>query len=334
VVLKTMKNPKRRLGTDGPEVGAIGYGAMGLAGYYGAADEREGVRTIQHALEIGVDLIDTADAYGEGHNERLVAQAIRGARERAVVATKVGIVFEEGEEGRELPTGWGFSLRINGRPEYLRRAIDASLERLEVETIDLLYLHYVDPGTPVEDSVGALAEAVDAGKVRFLGLSNATTDEVRRAHAVHPLAAVQYEWSLWRREAERQLLPLLDELGIGIVPWSPLGAGFLAGADIELPPRDFRRNNPKLQAENLARNTERFAPLGTVAQDLGITPAQLALAWLLHQGPDVVPIPGTRRTTRLDENAAAARVRLDQATLRRIDALVPIGAASGGTLVP
>ncbi len=215
---------RRTLGAGGPTVGALGYGAMVLEGYYGASDDAAGVRTIHHTLDLGMTLIDTADAYGDGHNERLVGRALRN-RHDACVATKLGIVFDDAEAGTELPTGWGFSLRINGRPDYVRRALGSSLTRLGVDAVDLLYLHYPDPGTPIEDTVGAMADAVGAGTVRHLGLSNVTADEVRRAHAVHPISAVQYEYSLWRREAEAELLPTLRGLGIALVAWSPLGAG-------------------------------------------------------------------------------------------------------------
>lgn len=325
--------PTRQLGKAGPNVSAIGYGAMVLEGYYGAADEEAAVRTVHHALDVGVTFLDTADAYGNGHNESLVGRAVAGRRGEAVIATKFGIVFDANESGNELPTGWGFSLRINGRPEYARRALDNSLRRLAVDVIDLWYLHYPDPATPIEETVGAMADAVRAGKVRHLGLSNVTAEQVRRAHAVHPIAAVQYEYSLWRREVEATLLPTLRELGIGLVPWSPLGSGFLTGTVNQLPAGDFRANNPKYAGENLKANADRFAPLMSFAAELGVTPAQLALAWLLHQGPDIVPIPGTRKAERIDENAAAANVRLDRAALDRIDRLAPAGLATGANLV-
>jgi aryl-alcohol dehydrogenase-like predicted oxidoreductase len=325
--------PTRQLGKDGPHVSAIGYGAMVLEGYYGAADEAAGIDTVRHALDVGVTFLDTADAYGNGHNETLIGRAVAGRRDQAVLATKFGIVFDPAEVGTEYPTGWGFSLRVNGRPDYARRALDASLKRLGVSHIDLWYLHYPDPATPIEETVRAMAALVTAGKVRHLGLSNVTADQVRRAHAVHPIAAVQYEYSLWRREVEATLRPTLRELGIGLVPWSPLGSGFLTGKVTDLPAGDFRRNNPKYAGENLKANADRFAPLLGFAARLGVTPAQLALAWLLHQGPDVVPIPGTRKKERIDENAAAARVKLDRAALEEIDRLAPPGLATGQTLV-
>ena len=325
--------PKRKLGKNGPLVSAIGYGAMVLEGYYGSAAEEEAIATVKYALDTGTSFIDTADAYGNGHNETLIARAIAGRREGAFVATKFGIVFEPDQNGTELPTGWGFSLKINGKPEYVRQALNSSLRRLSVEQIDLWYLHYPDPATPIEETVGEMAAAVSAGKVRFLGLSNVTADEVRRAHKVHPIAAVQYEYSLWRREAEKQLLPTLRELGIALVPWSPLGSGFLTGTVESLASDDFRNNNPRYQGENFTTNKERFAPLMQFAEELEITPAQLALAWLLHQGDDIVPIPGTRKQSRVTENAAAAEMILSSETVRQISLLAAPGLAKGQTLV-
>lgn len=325
--------PRRWLGKTGPRVSALGYGAMVLEGYYGTSDDAQGNRTIQHALDVGVNFLDTADAYGNGHNETLVGQAIRGRRDEAFIATKCGIVFDSSEPGTDFPTGWGFSLRLSGRPDYVRRALDQSLARLGIEAIDLWYLHYPDPAVPIEETVAAMAEGVKAGKVRHLGLSNVTAAETRRAHRVHPIAAVQYEYSLWRREVEQLLLPTLRELGIALVPWSPLGSGFLTGTVSQLPEGDFRRNNPKYAGENLAKNVDRFAPLMKLAQDLAITPAQLALAWLLAQGDDIVPIPGTRRPERIDENAASASVHLSDAHLRQIDTAAPVGKALGANLV-
>jgi aryl-alcohol dehydrogenase-like predicted oxidoreductase len=325
---------KRTLGIKGPKVGAIGYGAMVLEGYYGNVDDDEGMRTIQHALDIGMNLLDSADAYGNGHNERLIGQAIRGRRQQAFVSTKFGIVFEEHETSTGLPTGWGFALPINGSAAYVRRALDASLQRLQTDVIDLYYAHFPDPATPIEETVAAMAEAVQTGKVRYLGLCNVTADEVRRAHGVHPIAAVQYEYSLWRREVESTLLSTIRELGIGLVPWSPLGSGFLTGTVADIDDNDFRQNNPKFSLDNFQKNIDRFAPLKRIAADLAITPAQLALAWLLHQGPDIVPIPGTRSVGHVDENGLAAAVQLDDATLRQIDDLFPLGSATGTTLIP
>jgi aryl-alcohol dehydrogenase-like predicted oxidoreductase len=323
---------QRTLGAGGPSVGALGYGAMVLEGYYGASDDADAAGTLHRAIDLGM-MVDTADAYGNGHNESLVGRAVADRRERAFVATKFGIAFDPDVPATDLPTGWGFSLRINATPEYAAKALEASLSRLGVEAVDLWYAHYPDPATPIEETVGAMAEAVKAGKARHLGLSNVTAEQVRRGHAVHPIAAVQYEYSLWRREAEAELLPTLRELGIALVAWSPLGAGFLAGTVGAPGEGDFRANNPRFSGDNLRANRDRFAPLAHLAADLGITPAQLALAWLLHQGPDVIPIPGTRRAGRVEENAAAAGVRLDADTLRRLDALAPVGAARGATLL-
>lgn len=322
----------RSLGKDGPAVGAIGYGAMGLEGYYGESGDEQGVAALRYAIDAGM-MIDTADAYGNGHNESLVGLAVRDRAERPLVATKFGIVFEKGESFTERLTGWGFSLRLNGRPEYARRALDASLGRLGVDAVDLWYLHWTDPSTPIEESVGAMAESVRVGKVRHLGLSNPTAAEVRRAAAVHPIAAVQWEYSLWRREVEAELMPTLRELGIALVAWAPLGAGFLTGTVAEVGARDFRQYNPRFAAENLVRNRERHAPFVALAGELGVTAAQLSLAWLLHRGQDVIPIPGTRRCERIDENAHAASIVLDAATMERIERLAPPGVASGGTIV-
>lgn len=324
---------QRGLGSRGPEVGRLGYGAMVLEGFYGASDDSGAVNTIHRALDLGVNMIDSADAYGNGHNESLLGRALKGRRHEAFVATKFGIVFGENESGTELPTGWGFSLNINGTPAYVKRSLDASLKRIETDVIDLWYAHYADPGTPIEETVGAMADGVTAGKVRYLGLCNVTADEVRRAHAVHPLAAVQYEYSLWRREAETELLPTLRELGIALVCWSPLGSGFLTGTVGSIAEGDFRRNNPRYSADNLAANQDRFAPLKDIADQLGITSAQLALAWLLHQGDDIFPIPGTRRAERVEENANASSVELPPDILQRIENIAPPGAAAGGTLV-
>lgn len=325
--------PKRRLGTDGPAVGCLGYGAMVLEGYYGASDDALAVSTIHRALDAGMDMLDSADAYGNGHNEELIGRAVADRRDRAFVCTKFGIVFDENEPATQVPTGWGFSLPVNGRPAYVRKALDASLGRLGTDVIDLWYAHYPDPATPFEETVGAMAEGVAAGKVRHLGLSNVTAEQVRQAHRVHPIAAVQYEYSLWRRELETSLLPTLRKLGISLVPWSPLGGGFLTGTVSQLGKEDFRHNNPKYSGENLAANRDRFAPLLAVANQLGVTASQLALAWLLHQGDDIVPIPGTRRPERIDENAGAAAVALDAELLAQIDRLAPVGLAQGATLV-
>ena len=310
----------------------LGYGAMVLEGFYGGSDDDEGVGVLRHAIDKGL-MIDSADAYGGGHNEELIAKAVAGQRDKAFIATKFGIVFDEKEKGNELETGWGFSLNINGSPGYVEKSLEASLKRLGTDYIDLFYAHYPDPKVDIEETVGAMAKAVDAGKARYLGLSNVTADEVRRAHAVHPIAAVQYEYSLWRREAETELLPTLRELGVAIVAWSPLGAGFLAGSADTLAEDDFRNNNPRFVGDDGKANRDRFAPLKKIAEGLGITSAQLALAWLLHQGDDVHAIPGSRKAARVDENSAAEDIALPAETLAEIDRLMPAGAAQGATLV-
>jgi aryl-alcohol dehydrogenase-like predicted oxidoreductase len=323
---------KYSLGESGPNIGCLGYGAMVLEGYYGHSDDSQAENTIRHAVEAGM-MIDSADAYGGGHNERLIGRAVKGLRDQVFVATKFGIVFDEKESGTDLPTGWGFSLKLNGRPEYVRKSVDGSLERLGRDVIDLLYLHYPDPGTPIEDTIGAMAESVSTGKVRYLGLSNVTAEHVRLAHTIHPIAAVQFEYSLWRREAEVNLLPTLRELGIALVAWSPLGSGFLTGTVGKLNHNDFRLNNPRFHGENLTVNRDRFAPIMDLARELDVTPAQLALAWLLHQGQDIFPIPGTRRTERINENARAAKIKLDPANLQRLNVLARLGLAEGATLI-
>ena len=330
----TAISPAKPLGKNGPALPRIGYGAMTLDGLYGAVDEAAAAQVLRHAAELGL-MIDTADAYGGGANEKRIAKAI-GARENAFIATKFGIVFDENEQGKaggaELPTGWGFSLNVNAAPDYMHRALDASLARLETDYVDLYYAHFPSPQTPIEETVGAMAEAVRAGKVRHLGLSNVTAEQVRRAHAVHPIAAVQFEYSLWRREAEIELLPTLRELGIALVAWSPLGAGFLTG-DVNIGEGDFRNNIPRFNDKNLAANRDRFAPLADIAAQLAITPAQLVLAWLLHQGDDIFVIPGTRKSARIDENLAAAEVKLDAETLAKINEVCGVGAAVGETLI-
>ena len=323
---------KAKLGKDGPQVGRLGYGAMVLEGYYGDSDDDSAVKTLLHAIAQGM-MIDSADAYGNGHNESLIAKALKSSTNEAFIATKFGIVFDENETGTEVPIGYGFSLNINGTSKYVHKALNASLKRLGVETIDLWYAHFLDPKTPVEETVGAMAEAVQEGKVLYLGLSNVTADEVRRAHAIYPISAVQYEYSLWRREAETDLLPTLRELGIALVGWSPLGSGFLTGTVDKLSENDFRQNNPRYAGDNLNTNRERFAPFMDLAKEFNISPAQLSLAWLLYQGQDIFPIPGTRKAQRIDENAKALSVKLDASTLQRINEIARPGLAEGATLV-
>lgn len=309
----------------------IGYGAMVLEGLYGDVDEASAVATLQHAIDRGA-MIDTADAYGAGRNEALVARALKGRRDDAFVATKFGIVFDDAEPARDFTTGWGHTLRLSGTVDYAARALDASLKRLESDVIDLHYIHFPDPDVAIEESVGAMARGVEAGKVRYLGLSNVTAEQGRRAHAVHPIAAVQYEYSLWRRDAEKELLPTLRELGIALVAWSPLGAGFLAGDVQKVDDGDFRTLIPRFSQENLAVNRDRFAPLRKIADEVGVTPAQLALAWLANRDDAVYAIPGSRKTARVDENLAAADIRLSDDVLARIDAATA-AAPEGATLL-
>ena len=321
---------KKPLGKDGPLLPRIGFGAMTLDGLYGQVGEDDAQRVLRHALENGI-MIDTADAYGGGANEARIARAIAGRRKDAFIASKFGIVFDENETGRELATGWGFSLKVNGSPDYVRGAVDASLRRLETDYIDLYYAHFPDPGTPIEDTVAAMAEAVRAGKIRFLGLSNVTAEQVRRAAAVYPIVAVQYEYSLWRREAEAELLPTLRQIGAALVAWSPLGAGFFTGG-VKMEAEDFRNNIPRFSADNMAKNRDRFAALGDIAKRIGYSEAQLALAWLLSRGDDIFPIPATRRSERIDENLQAANIVLDESTREEIDEACALG-ATGATLM-
>ena len=313
---------QRTLG-PGLSVSAEGLGCMGMSEFYGASNDDDSVATIHRALDLGVTLLDTADMYGPFTNERLVGRAIRGRRDDVVLATKFG------NERREDGTRLG----INGRPEYVRAACDASLDRLGVDVIDLYYQHRVDRTVPIEDTWGAMRELVLAGKVRHLGISEAAPETIRRAHAVHPITALQTEWSLWTRDPEvNGVLATVRELGIGFVPYSPLGRGFLTGRIQgldSLDPGDFRRNNPRFQGDNLDANLAIVQRVRDVAADKGVTPGQLALAWVLAQGRDVVPIPGTRHISYLEENVAAADINLTAEDLARIDAAAPTGAAQG-----
>ncbi|HEY0012550.1 MAG TPA: aldo/keto reductase [Allosphingosinicella sp.] len=313
---------RRRLGANGPEVSALGLGCMGMSEFYGAGDEAESIATIHHALERGIDFLDTADMYGVGRNEELIGRAIADRRDRVFLATKFGNV--RGEDG---------SFRgVCGRPDYVRSACEASLKRLGVETIDLYYQHRVDPEVPIEETVGAMAALVAEGKVRFLGLSEAAPETVRRAHAVHPIAALQTEYSLWSRDAEEALLPTVRELGIAYVAYSPLGRGFLTGqfaSPADFPEGDTRRNHPRFNGENFERNIALVREIEGLAAEKGVSPAQLALAWVLAQGQDILPIPGTKRRRWLDENIGALDVTLTAEELARIEAIFPRGAAAG-----
>jgi len=312
----------RKLGAQGLEVSALGLGCMGMSEYYGDADEAEAIATIHGAIELGVTFLDTADMYGWGANERLVGRAITDRRDQVVLATKFGNV--RGPAGEYLG--------ISGTPDYVRSACDASLERLGVDTIDLYFQHRVDPETPIEDTVGAMAELVQEGKVRYLGLSEAAPETIRRAHAVHPIAALQTEYSLWSRDAEPEILPTVRELGIGFVAYAPLGRGFLTGrirSVDELDETDFRRRGPRFQEENLQHNLELVGVVEALAAEKGARPSQIALAWVLSRGDDIVPIPGTKRRSYLEENAAAAEVDLTPAELERLEQAFPAGVAAG-----
>jgi len=315
-VLKT-----RRLGSQGLEVSALGLGCMGMSQSYGAADEGESIATLHRAIELGVTLFDTAEVYGPFTNEELLGRAFADRRDRVLLATKFGFRFEG---GRVFGT--------DSRPEHVREVVEASLRRLRTDRIDLLYQHRVDPAVPIEDVVVAMAELVRAGKVRFLGLSEAGEATLRRAHAVHPISALQSEYSLWERNLEERILPLLRELGIGLVPFSPLGRGFLTGTAkpaAEYPEGDFRRGDPRFQGANFQANMRAAATVREIAARLGATPGQVALAWLLHKGDDIVPIPGTKRRTYLEENVAAADLALDAADMATLDGALPPGATAG-----
>jgi aryl-alcohol dehydrogenase-like predicted oxidoreductase len=314
---------QRALGSEGLVVSAQGLGCMGMSEFYGSADEGEAVATIHRALDLGITLLDTADAYGPFTNEQLVGRAIADRRDEVVLATKFGIARDPND-----PTVRG----VNGRPEYVLQACDASLRRLAVDHIDLYYQHRVDPDVPIEETVGAMASLVDAGKVRFLGLSEAAAETIRRAHAVHPISALQSEYSLWSRDIEDEVVPAIRELGIGLVAYSPLGRGFLTGrfARVEdLADSDVRRHHPRFQGENFVRNLELLERVRELAAEHQCTPGQLALAWVMHRGPDVVPIPGTKHRAYLEENTDAGEISLTEQDLERIDEAAPVGVASG-----
>ena len=314
---------KRKLGTQGLEVSALGLGCMGMSEFYAGRDDVESEATIEHAIDRGVTFLDTADMYGVGRNEELIGRVMRRRRKDVVLATKFGSV--RGEDG---------SFRgVSGRPDYVHQACDASLRRLGVEQIDLYYQHRVDANVPIEETVGAMAELVKAGKVKYLGLSEAAPRTIRRAHAVHPISALQTEYSLWSRDPEDEILPTIRDLGIGFVPYSPLGRGFLTGQiqkPEDLAADDYRRNSPRFQGENFQKNLALVGEIAAIAASKKCTPAQLALAWVLAQGNDIVPIPGTKRRDYLDENLGALDVVLSKQDLARIDRALPQGAAAGG----
>ena len=314
--------PTRKLGRQGLEVSAIGLGCMGMSQSYGTPDDPESIRTIHRALELGVTYFDTAEVYGPFTNEALLGQALKGRREGAVVATKFG--FRIGGNGR--PEG------VDSRPEHIREVVDASLGRLGLDHIDLLSQHRIDPAVPIEEVVGTVSRLIEAGKVRFVGLSEAGASNIRRAHATHPVSVLQSEYSLWERNLEEEIVPLLRELGIGLTPFSPLGRGFLTGAvkrAEDYPEGDYRRNDPRYTGENFDRNVAAAEKVNAVAEAKGVKPGQIALAWLLAKGDDIAPIPGTKRRTYLEENVAAADIRLSADDVAALDAALPPGSIAG-----
>ncbi len=318
-----MAQQQRKLGTQGLVVSEQGLGCMGMSEFYGSLDEQESVRTLNRSIELGVTFLDTSDVYGPHTNEELLGRVFKGRRDEITLATKFGIVRDPNDPSKRS---------ISGRPEYVRQSCDASLKRLGVQVIDLYYQHRVDPDVPIEETVGAMAGLIDAGKVRYLGLSEAGPETIRRAHKTHPISALQTEYSLWSRDPEDGLLEVTRELGIGFVAYSPLGRGFLTGqikSESDLEPGDFRRNNPRFQGENFQKNLELVVKLQDLAKRKGVTASQLALAWTLQQGDDIVPIPGTKRVKYLEENAAASELTFSTAELREIDEIAPANIAAG-----
>lgn len=320
---------QRKLGTNGPLVSALGLGCMGMSDFYSTGhDEQEAIATLHRALELGVTMLDTADMYGPHTNEQLIGKAIKGKRDRVFLATKFGIVRDPAD-----PTARG----VSSKPDYIRRSVEGSLQRLGVETIDLYYQHRVDPTVPIEEVVGTLADLIAEGKIRHIGLSEASVDTVERAHKVHPITALQTEYSLWSRDAEQGQLAACQRLGIGFVAYSPLGRGFLTGAiqRIEdLAADDFRRDNPRFQGENFARNLQLVAKVSELANQKGVAPSQLALAWVMAQGEHIVPIPGTKRRRYLEENVAAAEITLSEQELAAIETVFPLAGVAGTRYTP
>ena len=319
----------RTLGSSGEKVSAIGLGCMGMSDFYGPADEDESIATLHHTLAIGLNFLDTSDVYGKGHNETLIGRAIADRRDQAFIATKFGIA------GAKLKPEGGLEIKVDGRPEYVKSACEASLKRLGIDCIDLYYQHRVDPNTPIEETVGAMAELVTEGKVRFLGLSEASADPelIRRASKVHPIAALQSEYSLWTRDPEAEVLGVCKELDIAFVPYSPLGRGFLTGTITDtddMGDKDFRKSNPRFQPGNIEHNLKLTEEIKAMASDKGCSPSQLVLGWLLAQGDQIIPIPGTRRITNLDSNAGAVDITLSATELDAINKIFPPDVAMGG----